>query len=687
MSFFRKIPITNFVGDLETTVEKDTRKQTHTEEWASGICQLYTEDAHIFGSLEDTLNWLLRRANKETTRQHYIIFYHNVKFDSGFWIDWLLKHGFRWGFADAENRVFKELYDLSFNEMSCVISDKGLWYKVSICYGGHIFELIDSLKLLPFELRKIGKDFKTKHQKLEMDYKDTDDHKHYRNCPITKDEMQYLKNDLYVLKEALEFMFDQGHNKLTIGSCAMANYKGFIGKQTWDLLFPNMSHTILDKCYFPQELHFKGITDSEEMQKLYNVDTYLRKSYRGGWVYVKEDRVGEQGKGVTADVNSLYPSVMHSSARNDYYKDHLNWYPIGWPTFWQGNIPDEAYQNNRYFFVRIKCRFRLKQNYLPWIQIKGSPFYSPTECLKDSRRNYYSRERGEWYKNEFDSDEEKQETVTLTLTCLDYDLFKTHYEVLDEEVLDGCYFETVTGIFDDYIDYWAEIKKTSKGAMRQLAKLMLNNLYGKFSTSPDSSYKIPVLNDKGIVTLENVYARDKETVYIPIGSAITSYAKRFTIQAAQKNFERFCYADTDSIHCIGTADELIDVPVHPTEFNHWKIEATWDKAYFVRQKTYIEHVVEEDLVPINDPYYNIKCAGMPEHCKELFAAGLTGTDFDEKAKEKLTEDEKKFLYDKDGNLKPRTLDDFNVGLCIPGKLMPRRVDGGIVLTETEFTMH
>ena len=35
---------------------------------------------------------------------------------------------------------------------------------------------------------------------------------------------------------------------------------------------------------------------------------------------------------------------------------------------------------------------------------------------------------------------------------------------------------------------------------------------------------------------------------------------------------------------------------------------------------------------------------------------------------------------------PRTLDDFKIGLQIPSKLLPRAIKGGVVLTETDFTM-
>ena len=114
--------------------------------------------------------------------------------------------------------------------------------------------------------------------------------------------------------------------------------------------------------------------------------------------------------------------------------------------------------------------------------------------------------------------------------------------------------------------------------------------------------------------------------------------------------------------------------MHPTDFCCWKLESCWDVATFTRQKTYIEHVVKEDLEEC-EPYYNVKCAGMPQRCKDLFVMSLTG-----ERKGELTEEEEKFLSVR------RTLDDFHKGLLVPSKLMPKRIKGGILLKDTTYEM-
>ena len=193
--------------------------------------------------------------------------------------------------------------------------------------------------------------------------------------------------------------------------------------------------------------------------------------------------------------------------------------------------------------------------------------------------------------------------------------------------------------------------------------------------------------DTELIKMATIEAHDKQAGYIPIGSAITSYARNFTIRTAQKNYygvdqRGFIYADTDSIHCDLTVDELKGVPVHPSDLCCWKIETEWDVGWFARQKTYIEHVVKEDQEPIDNPYYLVKCAGMPDSCKELFAMSIENKwPIDYKKKyDKLSDESKEFLETH------RSIEDFDLGLIVPDKLAPKRIKGGILLVNTTYKM-
>lgn len=648
-----------FVGDFETTTYAG---QDHTEVWASAVVEMGTENVYIFHSIDETLTYF------KYLNCNIIVYYHNLKFDGEFWLYYLIKKlKFKQAFTmiddDYTTAEWVSKKEMPSNSVIYSISDRGQWYTITIRLEDITIELRDSLKLMPFSVKAIGKAFNTKHQKLDMEYTGF----RYAGCEITEAEKEYIRNDVLVVKEALEFMFDQGHNRLTIGACCLSEYKSIIGKDMFKAMFPDLSQVTLDK----------------ELYGASNADEYIRHSYKGGWCYLVRGKANKVfHDGTTADVNSLYPSMMHSESGN--------YYPVGYPRFWKGNeIPDKALQDNRYFFIRIKTRFYIKKNKLPFIQIKGDKHYNGNECLTTS--DYWDKNIHKYFKYTYDVGVKKPTIVTLTLTCVDYKLFLEHYDVEDFEILDGCYFNTEIGVFDEYIDIYKKIKLESKGAMRTLAKLFLNNLYGKLATNDNSSFKLIYDKSDTEIGFIPVPQHDKDTVYIAAGSAVTSYARNFTIRAAQANYHGvdkrgFIYADTDSIHCDLEPQKIVGIKVHDRNFCCWKLESQWDDAIFVRQKTYIEHVVAEDLKPIDSPYYSIKCAGMPDRCKQLFEASLSNRVISDEQKAKMSDAEIDFLFDDNGNTKPRTLSDFKVNLKVPGKLLPKRIAGGVVLKETEFTL-
>lgn len=644
-----------YMADFETTVYKG---QTDTEVWAAACVKLFTEDVQIFHSIAEQYEYFVN------LKQNIIVYYHNLKFDGSFWLDYLLRElQYEQSYTKADKEDVNTIEWVRDRYMKnktfrYSISDKGQWYNIIIKINDKIIEIRDSLKLLPFSVKRIGQSFGTKHKKLDMEYEGF----RYAGCEITDKEKEYIGNDVLVVKEALEIMLNEGHTKTTIGSCCLEEFKQGYSKNEYDSLFPDQYQESLDR-----ELY--GYT---------TVGDYVHKSYKGGWCYLvkgKENQI--RTNGVTADVNSLYPSMMSSESGNKY--------PVGKATFWKGNyIPENILDSSRYYyFIRIKTRFYIKQGYLPFIQIKGTWKYTGTEALESS--DIYDKETGRYMSVYKDMDGKVHDTrVVLTLTCTDYILFREHYNVVDFEILDGCYYSAMSGIFDEYIDKYKKIKVTSKGAKRELAKLFLNNLYGKMASNTDSSFKVAYLKEDKTVAFFPVDQSDKKPGYIPVGSAITSYARNFTIRAAQKNFhganERgFIYADTDSIHCDLDPSEVVGIKVHTTDFCCWKLESSWDKAIFVRQKTYIEHVIAEDLQPIEQPYNNIKCAGMPDKCKDLFQKSMDG--YEPKSEDKYTEEELEFLKTK------RDYSDFKVGLKIPGKLMPKRIRGGILLVSTSYEMH
>ena len=398
---------------------------------------------------------------------------------------------------------------------------------------------------------------------------------------LTEEEKEYILHDVKIIAMALKIQFEQNLTKITNGSDALSDFKNTISKKQFEINFP--------------------ILDLE-------TDKDIRQAYRGGFTYVNPRYQNKDIKdGIVFDVNSLYPSVMYDKPL-----------PYGRPLFFTGKyVYDDIYP---LYVQNIICEFKVKKNHIPTIQLKNNLSFMPNEYITETK-----------------------EPVNMILTSVDLELFLEHYDVYNIEYVNGWKFKQCTGIFKPYIDKWGKIKKENEGAIRQLAKLMLNSLYGKFGTNPDVTGKIPFLDSDDIVKWKLDEKTYRDPIYIPMGVFITAWARHKTITTAQLCYDRFIYADTDSLHLVGTEiPKAIEHIIDDKELGYWAHESTFTRARFIRQKTYIEEI---------DGKFNVKCAGMPDSIKEKV-----------------------------------NWDNFEKGFHSYGKLLPKRVKGGIILKDTEFTI-
>lgn len=551
-----------FTADFETTTDP-----TDCRVWACGICEIGNPDNFTYmNDIDGFIEWA-RKQHKVTT------YFHNLKFDGEFILCWLFENGFKF-VAERKN--------LEKNTFTTLISDKGQFYSMEICFDRKGKEkdcltIYDSLKILPFSVAAIAKGFNLPISKLEIDYNETREKGHI----LTKEEVDYLRNDVEIMARALHILFEQGLTKMTQGSNALFDYKRTVGTKNFNKWFP-----------------------------IPDYDSDIRQSYKGGFTYLnpKYKEIDLQD-GIVLDVNSLYPSVM-------YYQP----LPYGEGIFFKGKYePDKIYNLHVQMFT---CQFELKPGYIPTIQLKNNLAFVPTQYLESS----------------------DGEDVTLCLTNVDLELFFEHYNVYNIEYHSGWKFKSTVGLFKEYIDKWNKVKMEStlngNKAMRTLAKLMLNALYGKFALNPNVQSKIPWY-DNGVVKYKLGEKETRDPIYIPVGTFITAWARYKTISSAQKVYDRFVYADTDSLHLIGT--EIPDMlEVDPVKLGAWKHESTFTRARFIRQKSYIEEI---------DGELNITCAGMPERCYSYV-----------------------------------TWDNFHTGSSYDGKLGMTHVNGGIVLKDIPFSI-
>lgn len=491
------------------------------------------------------------------------------------------------------------------HEFSTLISNMGQFYSVTVCFGDTTTTFYDSLKLIRLSVEQIAKAYGLTYRKLEIDY----DKPRPEGYIPTDEEWEYQHADVAIMSQALHILFTEGLTKITQGSNALWDYKEIIGKKNFKRWFPVL----------PPE-----------------IDAFCRKSYKGGATQVHKIFANQEiGCGITLDVNSMYPWAMYEM-----------FLPFGEPIYYTGKYrQDKLYP---LYIQKLACSFELKEGYIPTIQLKHSGLFRGTDFLESSDGNI----------------------VELTLTSVDLKLFLDHYNVYNVSWISGYKFMQSKNMFKEYIDKWYAIKaqatKDGNKGLRQIAKDMMNSLSGKFGLRPEVQEKIPYYDEKLRFKLGEVEQRD--SIYVPVVSFITSYGRDKALRSAQKNYDRFIYMDTDSLHLVGT--ELPDnLDIDSTKLGWWDLEKTWVRGYFIRAKTYIEEesvsretmesmVQEEKAEPWqfyevdgDTRILNITCAGMPKQCYKYV-----------------------------------TYDNFRPSNWFDGKLMPIMTKNGITLVKKVFTI-
>lgn len=623
-----------YAADFETAADEQAELKAHTYVWAWGITRISKDDEDFYYGT-DIITFIAKTL--ELGGGTY--WFHNEKFDGSFILSALLSNGFTY----TDSNVF-DMTDYTYN---VICNSMGQIYKITYKVGEVVVKVQNSLLKIPGTIRSIAKSLKLPLTKGEIDYHSYREEGADDLDPVDKD---YLERDVRILAKAMYAMHLQNGNKsMTIGADCM---KQFIKLQkNYDILFPKLSK---------------------------NLDNYIRKSYRGGYVWCRYPSY-HAGEGATFDKNSMYPGVMHSSS------GYL--FPFGEPVYFKG-----SYIKNKQFPIYIqRCRVtaKLKPNRWPTINL-GCGF---------------SKSGHSEYATEIDNQE-------LTLTDVDLLWMFKNYDIIDYEDIDGYMFKVSRGMFDEYINTYMKLKEDATinkdPVKRQLAKLMLNNLYGKFGTNPERISKLPILvNGKLKWLREKDYwlARSKkegwiclrkfnnyiQTGYIPVATFCTAYARNELWQAMEKIWNYFLYCDTDSIHILkeGLDIALSQLDIHDTRLGAWAHESNWIQGIFLRAKTYAELQLGEWKIDDygdkvfkakldgSETNWDIKACGCPDNIKEqinindfkigtIWASQKYISTLNKKEKEKLI---------KSGNL---------VILKSEGKLMPKQVTGGTLLVETSF---
>lgn len=441
-----------YTADFETA----TWEEDKTWVWAWAVCEIGNEEnLKIGNNIDDFITFCKSSYND-------IFYFHNLKFDGEFIINWLLTHEFK---------HVKNKEDIESNTFTTLISQMGQFYQITVFWEKgnkktHKTIFYDSLKIIPFSVEETAKAFNLPISKLSIDYN------YPRPFPwhLTIEERKYIANDVTIMAKALKVIFDENLTKMTRASNALSDYKELITLNKFNHYFTPLE---------------------------FDIDQDLRKAYKGGFTYLnpiyKEKDVGE---GVVLDVNSLYPSVMYTNPM-----------PYGEPVFFEGQ-----YQEDRIYPLyvqRITCSFEIKEGFIPTIQIKNNrSFFRQNEYLETSNNEIVAL---------------TLTSIDLKLFLEHYNVYDLEYVAgWKFKSIEGLF----TKYIDKWIEIKNKATVEGNSGQRTMSKLMLNSLYGKFATSLEVQSKNPWLSEEQIVKYELGEKEEKEGIYLPVRCIYYCLCKR-----------------------------------------------------------------------------------------------------------------------------------------------------------------
>lgn len=590
-----------YVGDFENTTGGDS-----TYVYGAGFMSLEDTDVTICNNIDEAMKYLSQIPSKSC------VYFHNfASYDGWIILDWLLNHGYVYS---TDKNIRKRF--------TGIITDDRQIYQLKVRLNNkHAIEFRDTCKLVAGKLDRIGKNFKCPTAKLvgTIDY----DKPRCVGYVMDDVEVEYLKHDVMLLKEILEKILTMNglSNFLTAGSFAFNELKHCLYQDTHGLSDNEMDAKRLTK-YYKKDLQDNYRAIFPEIPQ--GIDKRIRKAYRGGYCINWSDGEVYDGHGVVLDFNSLFASVMVDKP-----------YPYGIPRYFDSK---HGIPTCDCFIIHILTRFKLKEGCLPFIQIKGSPFYVENEYIR----------------------EQVDDEVDLWLTSVDYKLFHDMYNVLYEEVIEGYEFSSCDSLFNNFVtSHYAMKANAPDKTTRQVAKIILNSAYGKFGTRIERFTGEPYINGD-TVGLHLVASTDMPSAtYIPVACFVTAYGREKTIRSAVKVIEHLRYIDTDSLHLVDiTLDEVKKIfNIDDKALGALACESEFDQGRWVRQKTYVERNIIEDGQTLSEPHISIKACGLTDEGKE----------------ELLTHDDL-FM-------------EFTFGLTVKGcKLMKHTVQGGCNLHRVDFNI-
>lgn len=610
-----------YCADFETNTTAEAVLENPVWLWC--IAEMHSkreEQVEDGASIEDFLQSLVFRCSLDKRDyDDYTVFFHNLKFDGNFIIPELLRQ--EWRYVDHIDWQYKNREPRTF---SVLRSAQGAFYSIKLVINrGRTITFRDSLKIITGTIKSMPKLFGFEGEMEKLPFSE-DDYTRVRpyGYSATEMELRYCKHDVLVLCRALQELekADFDFSCLTTGAYA------------WKSVCDNLGSSQSSKKN-RSSFKSKMFSISEEEWK------FARQAYYGGITVVNPKYAGKHLKqvGRTDDVNSMYPTVMR------YYRlpfgegMHIKGCPIDHEYLTpSGRKP--RYNEGTVWIAHLRCHMELKPDSVPIFTPKCTYPDNPVKRMwSQGERVVSTRDRSE-------------EPIEVYLTSVDWDNLNLHYDFSEVEWLDAYLYKSRSDLFAYHVDHYTAMKVESKKkhlkGQTYVAKLCLNSAYGKLGQRSYLDNLKPYIADDGTLKWDNEINLHgtifKEGRPMHMAAFITAWARWILCEHIRAvGYDRFCYADTDSVHYLGT-DAPEGTEIDSTKLGAWDNESIWTEGKFIRPKAYYE--------VFEDGTHNIKLAGCPNHLLE----GVS-------------------------------IEDFDIGLTVHGKLRPVIVPRGVILEKTDYT--
>ena len=499
------------------------------------------------------------------------IYVHNLDYHITFIEEYLLYHGYEFVSTSSLSSINKRAYSVLRTELNDVFGC------TIYLPNGHRVQFIDSLKLFPQDITALSK---------IVGYSEFIIH------DFNKKKESYIELEDY--KPSSEEIEDISARVLTVKECLRIHFEYYGDNDSEHYIKQNMltrsSYAFKDLINHTErkyETDFKEIFPSTSVSDRKEMNS----AFWGGLVYKKDvsdkylddntpwtDSEGIiRNDGLVLDVNSEFPYVM-----TDRY------FPYGEPKKFEGKYKkDEEYP---LFIQSFTSVFNLKENGIPMLSKSLSKGGRPVRSNKDLLRT---------------------DTV-IYLSNVDFRHFIRNYNIESIDYINGYKFKSIFAPFKEFIESKNEEKikyqNENKMIQRFLVKTDMVSCYGKFGQKVSRRTKVTKFKN-GIQYYELSDAKERKENYFPMAIFISAYGRDVLLNGAYKaGFDRVLYMDTDSLHLWGT-----DIPkgldISQSKLGSWKVESTFTKAKYIKEKLYIEVDSNDDMI--------IKASGITESGKDI----------------------------------------------------------------------